>query len=131
MSNSETSAYQTFRPAPGQADPLATLIGHVTAEVLSSVRLRHTLDNGGGIPQSLVGRACSLVAYRLLLRCNAPVSENRQRDYDEAVAHLALVAAGKIGVEAPVTPAAEATSAPAPAIRRPRLQFGPGQENGL
>jgi phage gp36-like protein len=131
MNNSETSAYQTFRPAPGQADPLATLVAHVTQEVLSHVRLRHTLDGGGGVPQSLVGRACDIVAYRLLGRCNAPVSEARKKANADAMECLAKVARGEMGVEAPVTPPAEATSAPSPSIRRPRREFGPGRENGI
>jgi len=131
LNSSELAAYQSFRPATGQADPLATLTGHVTNEILGIVRRRHQLDAGGGIPQSLVGPAAAIIAHRLLLRCNAKPGEGRQQAHDEAVEFLKRVGAGEVGIEAPVNPAVEVTSAPAPVVKRPRLRFSQWTEEGL
>ena len=118
LNSSELTAYQQFRPAAGQSDPLATTIGQVTALAQGYIRRRHTLDAGGGIPQSLVGDMAAIVAYRLLLRCNAKPSDARKATHDLAMETLAKVASGEIGIEAPVTPTTEVTSAPAPSISR-------------
>ncbi len=131
LNHAELAAYQNFRPAPGQADPLATLTGHVTNEIRAVIRRRHQLDAGGGLPESLAGTAAAIIAHRLLLRCNAKPSEGRQTAHDEALAFLERVGAGQVGVEAPVTPVAEATSAPAPRVKRPRLRFTSLTEEGL
>jgi len=125
LNSSELTTYQQFRPAAGQADPLATIIGHVTTLAQGYIRRRHQLDAGGGIPASLVGDAAAIVAYRLLLRCGAKTGlEPRKQAHDDAMKTLERVGNGEIGVEAPVNPTAEITSAPAPSIVRPHRRPG-------
>ena len=131
LNNSELATYQQFRQAPGQSDPLVVLIGHVTHEVHAFVRVRHTLDAGGGIPQSLVGSASAIIAYRLLLRCNAKPGDGRKASHDHALKFLESVGRGAVGIEMPATPAAEQTSAPAPRIRRRHLRFTHHDEDGI
>ena len=126
LNSSELTTYQQFRPAAGQSDPLATIIGHVTNLVLGYVRRRHQIDAGGGIPQGLVGDAAAIVAYRLMVRCASKVGmEARKESHDLAIKTLERVASGEIGIEAPANPTTEVTSAPAPSIsRRPHHRPG-------
>jgi hypothetical protein len=131
LNNSELTAYQQFRLANNQADPLATLIGHVTGEIRAAIRLRHTLDAGGGLPSSLLGGGAAVVAYRLLLRCNAKPSDARAAAHDDAIRLLERVSRGEVGIEAPTNPSPEQTSAPAPQIKPRRLHFTPRDQEGI
>jgi hypothetical protein len=133
LNNSETSAYQKFRTAPGQSDPLATLIGHVTGEVRAIIGVRVQLDAGGGIPQSLVGSACALVAYRLIGSCNAELAEKRKPQATAAQSFIDRAGKGEIRLEQAVTPLSEpdANKAPIQVVHHSHRKFTDHQLRGL
>lgn len=131
MNSSEVATYQQFRQQAGQSDPLGALIGHVTSEIIAAIRVRHQVDAGGGIPQSTLGHAANLVAFRLMNRAGAKNNlEGREAAAKEAEVFISRIAKGEIGIELPVNASAEGISAPAPAIGHGVRPFRHGRGYG-
>ena len=132
LNSTELTTYQTFRPANGQADPLATLIGHVTSEVLGYVRRRIVPDASGNIPDVCLGHAVSIITWRLMLRCGSKTNlDSRKQLYDEAVKFLQDIAEGKIALARSSNPSTEITGLPQPAIARNRNPASRWKQDGI
>lgn len=114
MSGPELTALQTQALASGQADPLPDIISQVTDEVRGYIAASSVpLGQAGELPPQVRAAAIAIVRWRLGGRLAAGGVENlfqtepRRKEYDDALALLRDVAAGRCVVEAPAVEATE------------------------
>lgn len=123
LSAPELSAIQTAALATGQADPLPGVCEQTAAEVRGYVAAHaaNTLsDNVLEVPGNLTRATLALVRNRLASRLPVAslVTEQRRREYEDAIQLLRDVAAGRYAVDVPSNPS---TNPEAPAAPRPRI----------
>ncbi len=127
----EAAALSSFALAPGASDPVATALTATAEEVRGYVSAHAGVAVGqaGTIPSELAGTALALARWRLLTRlatgraAQVLLTDARRRDYDDAVARLKDVAAGRFFVAPPDDPAADQPRDPATAAFGGMKQF--------
>ena len=100
--------------ATGSADPVAAALADTTAEVRGYIAARagEMVGEDGTLPSELKATALAIARWRLLTRLAAGraatmlLTDARRRDYEDAIARLKDVAAGRFFVSPPTTPAA-------------------------
>lgn len=108
----ESAALSTFALAPGASDPVATALAAMAEEVRGYVSAHAGMPLGqpGTIPSELQATALAIARWRLLNRLatgrasQVLLTEARRREYEEAVARLKDVAAGRFFVSPPDDP---------------------------
>lgn len=129
VSEEELTAYADLE---GFGDTVNYLLEQTADEVRGYIAANRSavLDpTAHTVPLMLVGPACDLAAFAVLKRVDLPVSEPRQKAYDDARALLAKIADGTITPEPGAT--TKQVSATMPVFtRKPRL-LGRTQESGL
>jgi phage gp36-like protein len=99
--NLNDAEYEEYRRhvGPDQADPMASILADVTAEVRGYVSTEHEISGTTGIPQSLKNAAIDIAIYRLAKRCHMGTEQQRKPAADAAVTLLQRVAEGDHGVD--------------------------------
>lgn len=109
ISGDELDKLQTAALASGQTDPLPGIISQVTDEVRGYVGQSNPLGAGATLPPQVLSAAISIVRWRIAGRLsiggNAALfqTEQRQKDYENALTFLQAVAKGQVFVEPPET----------------------------
>src|SRR6266851_7332738 len=85
LNNAEANAYRTVGLAPGQTDPLPSIITYVTEEVRAYIRKTHRVGPTG-IPQGFFPAALALIIYRLAERTSPALADKRKAAYTDALA---------------------------------------------
>lgn len=117
LGDAEMEAAREQLLASGQADPLDEVLENVVAEVRGRVAARagNTLEGDVTlIPPELLQHASYIARWRLLGRLGPGaaflLTENRRKDYDDAIAALKDVARGDFTITPATTAADPATS---------------------
>lgn len=117
LGDAEMEAAREQALAAGQSDPLDEVLENVVAEVRGRVAARagNTLEADPTlIPPELLQHASYIARWRLLGRLGPGaaflLTENRRKDYDDAIAALKDVARGDFTITPASTPADPATS---------------------
>lgn len=117
LSAQELTALRSSQLAEGQTDPLPEAISRTTSEVRGYVGACHGALSGqaGTIPEELLSSAVAIARWRLLGRLPVKMlaTESRRKEYEDAVAQLRDVAAGKFAVSMPADPADDQPRPPA------------------
>lgn len=105
LSGAELAAYRRAALADDQADPIAGILDGVVEEVRGRIAANrdNILADGVTIPASLIHHAIAIARYRLITRLPVTPSDARRAEYEDAMAVLRDIAAGKFSVEVPVT----------------------------
>jgi phage gp36-like protein len=109
LAAAEVTALRTLQVAAGQADPVSEAIDRAAAEVQGYVGTRYQVGQPGTVPDQLLSSAIAIARWRLLCRLPAKVfaTEARRKEYEDAIAQLRDVAAGKFALSVPEDPAEE------------------------
>jgi len=105
----EVAALSNYSLAAGAADPIAAAIGDTTEEVRGYVAARAggVVGDSGTLPSELKSTALAIARWHLLTRLAAGraatmlLTDARRRDYEDAIARLKDVAAGRFFVQPP------------------------------
>ncbi len=107
----ELQALRTLQLVPDQADPVPEAIERTTFEVRGYVAAYHGTAVGqpGTIPEELLSAAIAIARWRLIGRfpVKTMASDNRRKEYEDAIAQLRDVAAGKFAISVAADPAEE------------------------
>lgn len=112
-----------FGGSAGFSDAVGAILARTSSFVRGFVRAGRTrlAQDAGAIPPSLLAPAMDYAAYDLLKRLNVPVSEDRRRARQDAVAIFEKVADRRLSVEPPddadassEVPASPSSTAPCP-----------------
>ena len=97
FSGAEKAAYDAKRGD----DVLSDIITHVVHEVRGYVGVKHRLASGVTIPDALVSSAIAIVRFRFLngLPSKSLITDDRRKEYDNALELLRSVAAGNFAIE--------------------------------
>lgn len=103
LAGAELRAYRTAATAEDQDDPLPEVLAAVTDEVRGYVAAcpGNRLGPVGRIPSRLKSAALDLARYRLTTRLPVRISEERKREYENAIRLLEQVARCVFAVEDP------------------------------
>jgi phage gp36-like protein len=105
----ELSSLRTLQLAEDQEDPLPEVLSRATGEVQGYVGTRYQVGQPGTVPEQLLNSAIAIARWRLIgrLPAKALATENRRQEYEDAMAQLRDVAAGKFALDVAAEPAAE------------------------
>lgn len=124
LSGPELQAAQTAALATDQTDPLAGVVEQTVREVRGYVAANSANKlsaNQAEVPGNLMRTALAIVRYRLVSRLPVAslVTEGRRKEYEDAIALLRDVAAGRYAVDVPesVATTSETPMPSAPSIR--------------
>lgn len=113
----ELQALRTLQLEPAQKDVVLEAIKRTTYEVRGYVAAYQgkTVGEPGTVPEELLSAAIVITRWRLLgrLPVKAFATENRRKEYEDAVAQLRDVASGKFAIGTPEEPAEEQPRPPA------------------
>lgn len=104
VAGAELTAYETAALASGQANPVPLLILQVVAEVRGYIAAcaSNTLDaDATKIPDKLKAAALDIIRYRITTRLPIPVTEDRRREYEDALRLLRDTAACNFSIDDP------------------------------
>lgn len=109
LTATELSSLRTLQLAAGQTDPLPDVLARATAEVQGYVGTRYPVGQAGTVPDQLLSSAIAIARWRLIGRLPAKIlaTENRRKEYEDAIAQLRDVAAGKFALAVATDPATE------------------------
>ena len=113
LAGPELSALRTLQLSAGQVDPLPEIIARTCSEVQGYVATHYPVGQAGTIPDQLLSSSIAIARWRLLGRLPAKVfaTESRRQEYEDAIAQLKDVAAGKFKLSVPTD---QATDQPGP-----------------
>ncbi len=116
LTSGELTALRTMQLAPGQADPVTDVIARSASEVQGYVATRYAVGQAGTVPEQLLSSAIAIARWRLIGRFPSRImaTESRRKDYEDAIAQLRDVAAGKFALDVATEPA---TTQPRPQAR--------------
>jgi phage gp36-like protein len=105
----EVAAMSSYAMAPGAADPVAAALTDTIEEVRGYVEARANgiVGDPGTLPSELKATALAIARWRLLTRVAAGraatmlLTDARRRDFEDAIARLKDVAAGRFFVADP------------------------------
>lgn len=105
----ELTALRTQLLADGQVDPLPDILTRTTMEVRGYVAGFHgtAVGQAGTIPEELISSAIAIARWRLLGRLPVRLlsTDGRRQEYEDALAQLRDVAAGKFAISVADDPA--------------------------
>lgn len=109
LSAAEVTSLSTLQKAPGQVDPIPEILRRTASEVQGYVGTRYQVDQEGNVPDQLLSAAIAIARWRLLGRFPVRVlaTDNRRQEYEDAVALLKDVAAGKFSLSEAENPASD------------------------
>lgn len=117
LAAAELSALRTLQLVPGQANPVDEAITRTTYEVRGYVAAYHGTAVGqpGTIPEELLSAAIAIARWRIIgrLPVKTLASDNRRKEYEDAIAQLRDVATGKFAISVATEPAEEQPRPPA------------------
>jgi phage gp36-like protein len=115
LAETEASALRTLQLAAGATDPLPDVIAQTVAKVQGYVAVRYLVGQPGTVPEQLLATAIALARWALIgrLPIKALATDIRRAQYEDALAELRDVAAGKFKLSLPANPAADQPGAPA------------------
>lgn len=100
LTGAELVAFRTVALASGQADPITQIMLDCANEVRGYVAAGgYTMGAAGTIPPQTLAPALAIMAYRLATRLPLKVSDDRRKQYEDAIAYLRDVAAGRSLIE--------------------------------
>lgn len=96
----ELTSLRDQQRAPGQTDPVPEILARTCAEVQGYVGTRYAVGQPGTVPDQLLSSTIAIARWRLLgrLPVKALATEHRRKEYEEALAQLRDVAAGKFAL---------------------------------
>lgn len=107
----ELTALRTLQLDQGQTDPVPDALTRTTYEVRGYVAAFHGTAVGqpGTIPEELLSSAIAIARWRVLGRLPVKqlATDGRRKEYEDAIAQLRDVAAGKFAISVASDPAAE------------------------
>lgn len=105
----ELSALKTKQLAEGQADPVVDVLARCASEVQGYVGTRYAVGLAGTVPDQLLSAALAIARWRLIgrLPIRNLATDSRRQEYQDAIAQLRDVAAGKFALSVATTPAAD------------------------
>ncbi|MEM0964793.1 MAG: phage protein Gp36 family protein [Verrucomicrobiota bacterium] len=135
LTGGEFTAVREAALSDGQPDPLPEEIKSAVRRVRGSVAAcdRNKVGPDGTIPDELEDAFLAILRYKLLTRLPdvGLISDDRRREYDDAIALLKDTARCDFAVEQPLNPEAEnTTSIPSPAIHSGDRQFDRTSQDG-
>lgn len=111
LAAAELQALRTLQLEAGQTEPVAEAIARTTYEVRGYVAAHQGQQVGdpGTIPEELLSAAIAIARWRVIGRLPVKVfaTDSRRKEYEDAIAQLRDVAAGKFAVSVPADPAPE------------------------
>jgi hypothetical protein len=133
LAGAELSAYTSAAKAQGQGNPLTEIISQVVSEIRGYVAAcaRNTLGAGATIPDKLLSAALAMIRYRLITRLPLSISEERKREYDDAISLLERVSDCKFAVDEPAEASSEDISTPAPSMGTRTRNFSRTAQDGI
>jgi phage gp36-like protein len=109
LSAAELDALRSLQLADGQADPVPEAIARTCTQVNGYVAAQagHPVGQAGTIPEELLTSAISIVRWRVIGRLPVKLftTENRRKEYEDAIAELKDVAKGTFAISFPADPA--------------------------
>ncbi len=107
LAAAELSALRTMQTAPGQTDPLPEVLERTVGQVQGYVGTRYPVGQPGTIPDQLLSSAIAIARWRLVgrLPIKLMATDNRRQEYEDAIAELQAVAAGKFALSVATDPA--------------------------
>lgn len=114
LAASELTALRSQQTATDQADPVPEILLRTAGEIQGYVGTRHSVGQAGTVPDQLLSTAIAIARWRLLgrLPVRTLATESRRQEYDDAIAQLRDVAAGKFALALADDPATEQPRAP-------------------
>jgi len=104
LTGAELNAFRTVALASGQADPITQVMLDTVNEVRGYVAAGgYVMGTAGTIPPQTLAPALAIIAYRLATRLPLKVSEDRRKQYEDAIAYLRDVAAKRTLIEQDAT----------------------------
>ena len=111
LSAAELTALRTQQLVPNQVDPVPEVLMRVTFEVRGYVAANAGRQVGepGTIPEELLSAAIAVARWRLIgrLPVKALATDSRRKEYEDAIALLRDVAAGRFAISVATEPAEE------------------------
>lgn len=97
LAAAEVTALRTLQLTPGQADPLPEVITQTVGKVHGYVATRYEVGQAGTIPDQLLASAIAIGRWILIGRLPSKIlaTEIRKQQYEDGLAELRDVAAGK------------------------------------
>jgi hypothetical protein len=113
LSDDELTALHRATDTTGEPDPLPVIIAQVIPKVRRAVAAGGgTLGAGATIPDELLDSAIAIIRHRLLNGLpGALITEDRRKEYADAIAELDAIAKDAAGIVAPTTPATDTIEA--------------------
>lgn len=100
LTGAELAAFRTVALASGQADPITQIMLDCVNEVRGYVAAGgYTMGAAGTIPPQTLAPALAIISYRLATRLPLKVSEDRRKQYEDAIAYFRDVAAKRSLIE--------------------------------
>ncbi|ODU24840.1 MAG: hypothetical protein ABS95_01425 [Verrucomicrobia bacterium SCN 57-15] len=118
LSGPELNSLQSSALAAGQNNPLPEVIAQVTDEIRGYIRPRGTLGPEGTLPPQVFSAALAIIRWRVMGRMSVGSaglilqSEPRRKEYEDAMALIKDIGAGRFVVETPDTESAQNFDAP-------------------
>lgn len=123
LSQREIDAFRASPAASMDADPVRSVLdqaaGLVRASCRSNGRVKIDAGSASSIPRSCMRALCAIAAFDVLKRLPVPVGEDRRKAYEDALAFLRDVAAGRITPEGAEDEDDTADAAPLPVSAEP------------
>lgn len=96
----EVASLRDLQRAPGQADPVPEILTRTCAEVQGYVGTRYAVGQPGTVPDQLLSSTIAIARWRLLgrLPVKTLATDNRRKEYEDAIAQLRDVAAGRFAL---------------------------------
>jgi phage gp36-like protein len=121
LSGLELTSLRTLQLAPDQADPIPEAIARTTTQVNGYVAAFHgtSVGQAGTIPEELLSSAIAIARWRIIGRLSVGpaaklfATDNRRKEYEDAIAELKDVAAGKFAISVAEDPADDQPRPPA------------------
>ena len=107
LTGPETAAFRSAALRDGQDDPLPEIIITVTDEVRGYIGgcSNNRLEAGATLPRAVIHHAVAIIRYRLISRLPISINDAREQEYKDARSFLKDVAACRVVIEQPSTPA--------------------------
>lgn len=113
LSDDELVALRRATDTTGEPDPLVTIIAAVVPKIRRALSQGGcTLGAGATIPDELLDTAVTIVRHRLLNGIpGGVITEDRRKEYADAIAELDAISKDASGIVAPTTPATDTIEA--------------------
>ena len=134
LAGAEVTALQESALAAGQTDPFPEIIDGAVDEVRGYIAASgRILEAGATIPSRLRDTTLALIRHRCATRLPGKtfLTDDRVREYQDAIRLLERVADGKFAVEEAVTADTEVSGAPSPSFADTTRSFTNTDEDGL